>query len=454
MIVNSLNITGDLENTTVIWLPNFEVEAFWRSSDIVSLPSFKNNISNKMTNSLSELGLLLARPKDIVILKKEPDPSFLAYLEELGWQRPIILIPSNVHEDLLLTESILNDDELLSKLKEKISGKPTLLYAHGTSLLEEELARRLNISLGNSNAELSAKINNKAYSRKLAENLGISQVKGGVAYTLDDLRHLFKEMKGILKEKPLVLKDGLGVSGKGLLVIENEERFNQIFNYLHLTANKIKSYKTEMVLEEWITRNKDLNYQFQVNKDASHKFLSIFEARVNKSTHLGHVHPHGCSLDTVETLQQTAKEISKKLAVEQYHGIVGVDAMIGEDGKLYPCIEINARLNMSTYLLKVLDEWIPKEKSFIARSYSINKIGDLSFQKVSEHLGPDLFTKENKSGVLIYSYAAVNLSSNSNSENNGRVYAIIVGKDREDTLEREKDFIHKLKMLEEVKNVS
>lgn len=429
----------------VIWFSNFEVERFWRNQAALSLPMIDNKNSTLITNSLSELGLLLAREEDIVLVYQAPDPDFLGYLTELGWKKPKIVALSSVSDDTVLTESLLQDQNLLSALQPYMKNKSYVLYPHGTSYLEEQLAKKLHVPLATAGSDITAKVNSKVYSRTLAERKQIKQVLGGTAQNLDDLKYLFNQLKQILNRNPLVLKDSMGVSGKGMLVIENEQRFYQIFNLLHLKANKEMSYNVDFVLEEWIPRAKDLNYQFFITPSGTFAPLSIFEARVTKGSHNGHISPHSLHQSMVEQLTETGEIISTELVKENYHGLFGVDAMIGTDGELYPCIEINARMNMSTYLLRIISEWLPEKKTLISRTFGINKKGTLSFAQVKAKLREELFTKEKGVGVLIFTWGAVNVNARNDEGNYGRVYALIVGNDLQDAQQREEKFFENLK---------
>lgn len=64
------------ENATFIYINNFEVEQYWKTSDIVGIPSVSTASAKIMVNRMEEQGVLFSSPTDIVILKRPVSNDF------------------------------------------------------------------------------------------------------------------------------------------------------------------------------------------------------------------------------------------------------------------------------------------------------------------------------------------------------------------------------------------
>ncbi len=121
-----------------------------------------------------------------------------------------------------------------------------------------------------------------------------------------------------------------------------------------------------MLLESWIEKERDLNYQFLIDRRGNVTFTSVREALVYKGVHLGHKLPVNLTPVQEVELERAYKIIGKQLAESGYYGVVGVDAMIDTKGLLYPCVEINARFNMATYQNEIVERFVEPQMVFTA----------------------------------------------------------------------------------------
>ncbi|UFJ42420.1 ATP-grasp domain-containing protein [Brevibacillus humidisoli] len=438
-------LTESVGQLRVAWLGNFEVENDWQREGLLSLPSVTSSPSHRINDSLSELTLMLAEPEDLVLLKHPPDEDYLQYLEEVGWQAPIIVTAEA--SELPLAEAHLRQRSSKQALRAWAKAGDAYLLPHGVSRQVEKLTRSTNIPLAAAGEQVSASVNNKLYSRRLCEQTGIRQPHGVAARSLTELQQGFAEVKRLLRTSPLLLKEGTGVSGKGIVQIDNESRFEQILRLLRRAAEKQGTEQLEMVIEEKIAKSTDINYQFLLGRDGTYTPLYTLVALVDQGKHVGHLHPHQLPAYVVRQIEESMPLAAEELAGDGYYGMVGVDALLGQDGTLYPCIEINARLNMSTYHVKAFEEWIPPQSAVIARSYSIKRQSPLTFRTLREKLDQLVFTRKRGSGILINAFAPVNALHQPGHVYTGRLYAMVIGSNRDDCLRLQAQLVKCLRDL-------
>jgi hypothetical protein len=189
-----------------------------------------------------------------------------------------------------------------------------------------------------------------------------------------------------------------------------------------------------VVVERWIDKQADLNYQFIVGRDGRVLFETVKTAFTDHGVHRGHVFPPALRPDQIGQLETAADVIGTALAGEGYFGVVGVDAMLGTDGTLYPCLEINARLNMATYQNRVAERLVGAGGYALATAIELRVERPYSFDEVRTALGERLYRGRHPRarGVLINNFATLNAAVLAGEGSHGRVYAICVGDSADD----------------------
>lgn len=107
------HIVNEKNNEIVIWIFNIGVEKYWN----VEYSCVKNSKGDIIVNHSEEMMLLLARKGDYVILRKKPSEFYLNNFKKYKKDMPNILYPKLVNEDKSITEIILDDYDLISKIK-------------------------------------------------------------------------------------------------------------------------------------------------------------------------------------------------------------------------------------------------------------------------------------------------------------------------------------------------
>jgi hypothetical protein len=119
--------------------------------------------------------------------------------------------------------------------------------------------------------------------------------------------------------------------------------------------------------------------------------------------------------------------------------------MLGTDGTLYPCLEINARFNMATYQNRIAERLVGPGRRALATVFDLRPRRPYAFEEVRRTLGGLLLTQAapDARGVLINNFATLNAAVGAGRQEYGRLYAICIGDSTED-VERMSDSARQL----------
>ena len=412
-----------------VYVNNFEVERVWGQGE-PRLPGAGLSFSSATVNRIEEVGVLLADEHDVVLLKDEVDAGYAAYLDGLGLAGGRRLTVDANDPERSITEDALASPRLLAELAALADGR-TYLMPLGVSPQEELLATAAGLPLAGASAEICKAVNGKIFSRELVDAAGLTPVPGSVCRTLDELREALA--LHLTAGSKVVVKESLGVSGRGMVVLDDPRRGEQLLRMLARRAGPDR--RVSVVVERWIDKRCDLNYQFIVGRDGGVWFETVKTALAENGVHRGHLFPPALSPDQIAQLESAAEVIGKALAAEGYLGLVGVDAIVGADETIYPCLEINARFNMATYQNRVAERHIPAGRYALATTFDLKPGRTHGFDELRAALGELLFDGRGPRGVLINNFATLNASLLAGREGYGRLYAICVGADERDVRE-------------------
>uniref|UniRef100_A0AAU2V3V7 ATP-grasp domain-containing protein n=1 Tax=Streptomyces sp. NBC_00003 TaxID=2903608 RepID=A0AAU2V3V7_9ACTN len=392
-------------DTPLVFLGNFEVEQQWAHGEH-TLPRLSASAADAVVNHMDEFALLLGDERDHVILKSRPDEAYLAFLAGLGVRLPRLHVAAGQDPGRTVTEDALEDPALLADLTAlAASGCP--ITAHGVSVREELLARATGLSVAAPDAATCKAVNSKVYSRRVADELGLRQPRGWACTTLAELADAF-EAAARDEERRYVVKEAFGVSGKGIAVLESRRRGDRILSVVTRQAQRAGHDRVAFVVEEWVAKQGDLNYQFTVARDGGVCFDFVKEQLTDNGVHKGHRMPARLTDAQLDVVRDTAERLGKRLAADGYFGVVGVDAMVDPAGELYPVVEINARNNMSTYQVRLQERFVGPGQIAVARHYPVKSTEPLPFERAGALLDGLLFDRGRGTGLLVNNYATVN----------------------------------------------
>ncbi|WP_433289821.1 ATP-grasp domain-containing protein [Pseudonocardia sp. CA-142604] len=417
-------------DASLVFLGNFEVEGQWAVGEL-GLRGIALETGRAVVNRMDEFALLLATETDHVVLKQEPDEGYLGYLADLGLELPRIITPGRQDPHRVVTEDALADPATITRLAQ-LASEGCWLSPHGVSTLEEQLAQRSGLRLAAPDAAICKAVNSKIYSRRLADEIGLRQALGWACDTPAELDEAIAGARGLLAvDRKVVVKDAFGVSGKGIAVIETEDRLGRLHRMIARRAAEQR--RVGLVVEEWVPKAADLNYQFTVGRDGAVRFDFVKQALTDGGVHKGHRFPVSLTAAQLDELGQAAQRIGERLAGDGYFGVVGVDAMVDPEGGLFPLVEINARNNMSTYQALVQTTFAGAGKVALARHYVLRLRTELAFDDLRRLLHGLMIDRNTGHGLLVNNFATVNAAgavrgAGTERSFDGRLYGMVVAR--------------------------
>ena len=432
------DLTGD-RAARFVFVNNFEVERSWALGE-PKLPGAGISFAWATVNRMEEMGVLLADEGDVVVLKADLDPGFADYLSVLGAAAGRTVSAENQEPERTVTEDALASPRLLDELRALADGR-TYLMPLGISAAEEELSKATGLPLAGPSAATCKAVNGKIFSRRLVETTGLRDVPGAICRTVGELRGVLT--KQLALGGRVVVKESLGVSGRGMVRIEDERGAERL---LRLIERRGADAPANLVVESWIEHAQDLNYQFVVSRSGAVRFETVKAAVLRDGVHQGHRFPVELSSAVAEELHEATRRIGRALHAEGYYGLVGVDAMLGRDDMLYPCLEINARFNMSTYQSRIAERLIPDGAHAIAATIGLRPSRVHTFDEVAQALGDLLLDGVGRSGVLINNFATLNAAAFEGTFH-GRLYAICLAESADAALAVRDEAVRRLNVM-------
>ena len=406
-----------------VYLNNFEVERAWAEGS-PRLPGAGLAFSAATVNRIEEVGVLLADEADAVVLKAPVDAGYRAYLDTLGAAAGRELVVDYNEPARSVTADALASPRLRAELAGLADGA-TYLMPLGVSRDEELLAAAVGLPLAGPDAEVCRRVNGKIFSRELVDASDLTPVPGYTCRTWNELRDALDACLSGGGQR-VVVKESLGVSGRGMVVLDDARRARRL---LEMLARKGTDQPVSVVVERWVEKRCDLNYQFVVGRDGTVGFETVKTVLTRNGVHRGHLFPPPLRPGQLRLLESAADVIGKALAAEGYFGLVGVDAILGADDTLYPCLEINARFNMATYQNRIAERLIRAGSTTLATVFDLRVRRAHRFEEVRAALGDLMFGAYAPRGVLVNNFSTLNAAVVPGREAHGRIYALCVGDD-------------------------
>lgn len=416
-------LTSQRDQGIIIWLCNIGAEKFWNkvNSGIV------DKIEESLVNRVEEMNLLICRRQDIMILREQPDPDYLDYLNTLGFSIPRIVTPANADALTPISELVLNDQRLLEELQDMGGNTPWVYFVpYAVTYLEEKIAAYCGLKMIGAPAAVNAVVNDKIGNREIAEKLGLECCKGRICNTIDEVRQEYFEL---IRNEPffakVIIKEPYGASGKGLYIIESEDRLDSTLAKLaRFAKNKPDS---RWLVEGWYPKKADVNYQIYISSEGTVNTFSIKEQRLRDTVYIGSKVPPELAPEILESYQRYGEKIGRYLFEMGYSGVAGIDSIITSNDVIIPIIEINGRFTLSTYISFI--RRVIGEVKFLTRYYPLNSKNPLSFRDIRGMLVQHglLYQPKAEAGIMIYTSGT--LSSQLTTENmyRGRLFALVIG---------------------------
>lgn len=420
-------LTGTSASRLVL-VCNFEAEAEWAAGH-VGLPAPSVSASTALVRRMEELGALLAGAGDVLVTKHPLDDEYRSYLCELGLPVPTVVTPEHATPDRPTAADALDSPALLSRLA-ALAAQGARLLPMGTSPLEQQLARACGLPLAVPGAATFERVNSKIYGRRLTEAAGLRAVPGDCCETVAEFEAVLRRhLASLGTAQRIIVKDAYGVSGKGLLVLDDPGRADRLLRMVRRRAERTGDPRLEVVVETWIPKRCDLNYQVTITSGGKTSLDFVKQAITENGVHKGHLMPAGLTARQYAQIEHAAHAVGRRLHADGFCGVAGVDAIVGSDETVYPVLEINARLNMSTYQGSVTELLQPPGHMALARHYPLRLTRGWTFGELRCALGGVLEPRADER-FIVTCFGTVNASSHIAPPFEGRLYALLIAPDR------------------------
>jgi hypothetical protein len=416
-------LTGD-PDACFVWLCNFEVENQWARGH-VGLPAARLSATEPTVRRMEQLGALLADPSDHLLLGHPLDREYRAYADQLGFTLPAELVAGGT--DLGTSSAVLDAPDVLVGLG-RLGEQGAYLMPMGNSRDEQRIAELTGLRLAVPDADTFERVNSKIYSRRLVEELGLRAVPGHCCETIAELRAAIADGPW-----PLIVKDAYGVSGKGLVVLDGPVKAARLLRMVEQRGRRTGVDRLDVVVERFLAKHFDLNYQFTIDRAGRLRLDFVKEALTARGVHMGHVMPANLTRKQLQDIEVATERIGARLYADGFFGVVGVDALLGEDDLVYPVLEINARLNMSSYQGPVTERFLRPGYSALAKYHPLRLREPVAFHDVRDALGDLADPPVDGIGAVVTCFGTVNAQAGTSTPFDGRLYSVLFGPDR-DTL--------------------
>lgn len=237
---------------STVYLGTFDSEAWWRSPHGSMLPSMSS--SQAVTMGMDELLFPLCKEQDILFTRQPMDEHLRSYLSQLGYSFTNVHCRNPVHADdytLHVFDLLMADASYYQQLL------PTEALISPYSILSDtsELVRRFIFGNHFPSLDTVRAVNSKIYSHELRQRLG-TRNSSFIADSSEELLTLGSEL---LQTGQVLVKDPLGVSGRGNMLISGERMLKRIAAYLQEQENRGK--QTQFIIEPLLDKTEDFSCQ-------------------------------------------------------------------------------------------------------------------------------------------------------------------------------------------------
>jgi len=296
-----------------------DAEARWREGP-APLPAVPDSAAERIVAVMEEMLFALCAPGDALLTARPLLAAHRQHLEDAGWR----------------FQAFSADDEL-----HPLRGARAEPYAVTAEVLET--CRRLELEAAHlPPVEVAREVGSKLFSNALAASLGLP----GVAKVTRDAAGLASEAGALLGHGGCVVKDPLGVSGRGSMVIREEPELRRLVAWLQRRAEPF-----ELLVQPLFRRAED--FSCHLDTDGEVVGLQVME---NDGLRFGAVRSAPLALrESLERANyfEVMAQVSGALRQRGYRGPACVDSMRLADGSLVPLLEINARRSMGLINLAI-----------------------------------------------------------------------------------------------------
>lgn len=374
------------------WLWNMDVATHWADRGELFITQCNESVrtTSSTWNELGVLNLLLARENDILFLDGSPCQQLIAM-----WKAAGLRLPSVDTLPLVISATGAPVD----------AARGVNLLCFGYSRQEEWLAGELGGVIMGSPSAVARQVNNKAIIKELCIKLGIPTPSGKTCRSLEEVEQtaagLFRSFERI------VIKDPHGSSGKGLMIIRSMQRLQRLIEKFREQFGSDEG-ALSWVVEGWYENTvSSHNSQYLLYASGRIEFLGSGEQVLRRQVYEGNRFTGARSELPPPALSHHHTIMAQHLLGSGYRGVIGIDSISCSNGEVFPVIEVNGRMNMSTYALAMLDQLHHKGHATL-RSYTFKMAKQLPLDEFQKITGEgSFFRKGDEDGVMILGYTGL-----------------------------------------------
>uniref|UniRef100_UPI00403F7CF6 ATP-grasp domain-containing protein n=1 Tax=Paenibacillus sp. KS-LC4 TaxID=2979727 RepID=UPI00403F7CF6 len=359
----------------MLWYMNIEDEQRWNTSDY--FPNVQDIQARAIVTQQEHQLIFLADSRDTVFFRRKPDSSFLEYCRAILGSLPSIISCESVSQVPNLASYTLVPFVMTDEIRQLQYQCP------GLKVIGPDY-------------ELCKKINNKFETRRLMEQHGINVTEGDFCSSTAELIDSYDRLISIGYSK-CVLKVPHGSSGKGLKIVDNSTSFQQLAKYI---GNRHKNF--EILLEGWHPHKISLTAQLLIN-EREVQLLAITEQVIDSyGVYKGTNFTPFLTEEEASTYSEAVLQVGRILQQCGYAGVAGVDSIIGQNGVIYPVIEINARLTQVSYIFPFVQSRMSIGNRVQSKILVFNSALNLSFDQFLHRIQD--IAEQNNGDIVVYNF--------------------------------------------------
>ncbi len=340
----------------------------------------ENGLSPAVLRSLSSRAIFLATPDDLVVVDREPDPSWIEYLQRVGLKLPQIRVAQGEGETLV--ERITDDAELCAELRER--GYPIKPYMG--SIQNQTLAHQLGLRYIAPDSQLVDRLNHKSNLDQILLEIGLPRIPTEVStrdQIVHDARFAFEE------HGSLMIRSDLSIGGHGVWRIENTQGIDQLANGI-----KVANPDRKFIWQPLKAVTNSPNVQYEITDDSC-TLLGISAQQMTESFAFGG-NNFPSPLSNNQSILDQSQETAQWLQTQGYRGLVGFDFIVTTNQEVY-IVEINPRVNTSTFPL-ILSHHLGVEAFKLMTGLPTQTVG---FDELQSLIGSELlYDQHRKDGII------------------------------------------------------
>lgn len=371
-----------------ILISEFNSEEKLKPKNAFSLPEFslfaKSN--DLLMRGMDQLLITMADAGDIVVTSEKMDEEYLEF-----WNKEICPVkcvsPAKVFmtvengssaRNVMTVEDrssiyhrVLADNDLKQLLQEN--------HIENYALVPDyyEMCSKLGLPCDAPSLDLVTELNSKVYSNEIKYKFDLP-AKGIHLKSVEDYEDwITKYMKSENElqnqhngsEKSLnyngkwLIKDAMGVSGKGMLLLDSPGIADRLL--LHFKKQEMQGAEIfDFIVEPYLKKKIDFSCLFTIYKDKkSGNGFTVTIDGYQKNESKGFAYRGTCLLEPEEMelitnsgYEYKVRRIAEDMAARGYWGCGCIDSMITEDDRVIPVLEINPRMSMSRFNMKMTDK--------------------------------------------------------------------------------------------------